>query len=131
MLSHHMHIVQGGDDDDGVDNVPALSDDSTILAIGVPSYSANRVNTGPVHVYSWYGNMWTKVCNDIIAKRTRKGLSTTVESKMNGETHANYFKDYFRVYNYVDQIVTDALDSTATSMTNVNVDFIAINFDGR
>ena len=75
--------------------------------------------------------MWTKVCNDVIEKRTRKGLCTTVESKMSGKTHANYFKDYFKVYKYADQIATDALEGTATSMTNVNVDFTAINFDRR
>ena len=53
--------------------------------------------------------MWTKVGNDIIAvgiplrgntaKRTLKGL---VESKMSGETYANYFKAYFEVYKYTD-----------------------------
>lgn len=69
--------------------------------------------------------------SDNAAKRTLRGFSTAVESKMSAETHANYFKEYFGVYDYADKIVEAAFEGTATSMTNGNVDFTEFGFDGR
>lgn len=66
-----------------------------------------------------------------VFKRTLKGFSTAVESKMSDETHANYFKDYYGVYDYADQIVQAAFAGTATEMTGGNSDFSAIGFIGR
>merc|ERR1719148_346261 len=66
-----------------------------------------------------------------VFKRTLKGFSTAVESKMSEETHANYFKDYYGVYDYADQIVQAAFAGTATEMTGGNFDFSAIGFIGR
>ena len=68
---------------------------------------------------------------DNAAKRTLRGFSTAVESKMSEERHAKYFKEYFGVYDYADKIVEAAFNGTATSMTNGNVDFTDIGFDGR
>jgi len=66
-----------------------------------------------------------------VYKRTLKGFSTAVESKMSEETHANYHKDYYGVYDYADQIVQAAISGTVTTMTDGNSDFSAIGFIGR
>eukprot|EP00555_Chaetoceros_dichaeta_P004286 CAMPEP_0198261400 /NCGR_PEP_ID=MMETSP1447-20131203/10124_1 /TAXON_ID=420782 /ORGANISM="Chaetoceros dichaeta, Strain CCMP1751" /LENGTH=615 /DNA_ID=CAMNT_0043949307 /DNA_START=92 /DNA_END=1939 /DNA_ORIENTATION=+ len=74
---------------------------------------------------------YTYALTDNKAKRTLKGFSTAVESKMSGETHANYFKDFYGVYDYADQIVTAAFDGISTIMPSFNSDYSVIGFDGR
>ena len=66
-----------------------------------------------------------------IYKRTLKGFSTAVESKMSEEPHANYFKDYYGVYDYANVLAQAAFAGTATSMADGNSDFSAIGFIGR
>merc|ERR1719148_625898 len=73
---------------------------------------------------------YTYSLSDNNAKRTLKGFSTAVASKMSGETHANYFKDYYGVFDYADQIVTAAFQGGVTTMPNNNVDFSDVEFSG-
>jgi len=73
---------------------------------------------------------YTYSLTDNKAKRTLKGFSTAVASKMSGEKHANYFKDYYGVYDYADQIVTAAFQGGVTTMPSNNVDFSDVEFSG-
>jgi len=66
-----------------------------------------------------------------IYKRTLKGFSTAVESKMSEEPHANYYKDYYGVYDYANVIAQAAFAGEATTMADGNSDFSAIGFVGR
>jgi len=67
-----------------------------------------------------------------IYKRTLKGFSTAVESKMSKETHANYFKDYYGVYDYADRIVQAAIAGEDTTLAEgTGSDFSTMGFIGR
>jgi len=74
---------------------------------------------------------YTMALQDNKAKRTLKGFSTAVESKMSAETHAQYFHNYYGAWDYADQITLAAFAGTATTMTNGNADFTGLTHVGR
>jgi len=67
-----------------------------------------------------------------INKRTLKGFSTAVESKMFEETHAIYNKDYYGVWDYADRWVMNAFNgNSANELNNFKADFESYGGDGR